>query len=444
MKTKTNRIIYIGTIVVFFICLISAYYLNSDFAPDERMRLVIPNFILNHGYLPRGDELEILDPIWGFSYGFSPYLPSLISVFFMKLAILLTNNTQIILLAARMVSVVSVAGTFFVCGKIGQEVFKKDVFILMFAVFCCFLPQYIFIGSYLNNDAMSVFSTAVIIYFWIKGIKTNWQIKYCIGLGIGLGICALTYYNAYGFILMSIFVFIISSAKMDNSFSTIIKKGLIVFLTAFAIGGWFFVRNAVIHDGDFLGMKSMYACGEKYALDIYKPSLRETPHNLELSFLDTFFSSGKLKIPGLVNMNWFVGTLKSFIAVFGYMEFSVSGVLYMLYCIIFGVGFFIGTISLIVEGKKDEMSKLVIISLIMCIIIPFGLSMYYSYFVDMQAQGRYVMSALLPIMLITTVGYNKLFEKVKKFYYMQYILILIYIMMFLYIFISVYARNCFI
>lgn len=441
---KTNRIIHIGTAVVFFICLISAYYLNSSLAPDEGMRLVIPNFILNHGYLPRGDESEILDSIWGFSYGFSPYLPSLISVFFMKLVMIFTNNTQILLLAARMVSVLSVAGTFFVCGKIGQEIFEKNISIIMFSVLCCFLPQYIFIGSYLNNDAMSVFSTAVIIYFWIRGIKTNWQIKCCIGLGIGLGICALTYYNAYGFILMSIFVFVISAFKLDNSFSVIIKKGLIIFFIAFAIGGWFFIRNAIIHEGDFLGMNTMYACGEKYATDMYKPSLRKTPHNLGLSFLDTFFTAGNKSIPGLENTNWFVGTIKSFIAVFGYMEFSASGIVYFIYCLIFGIGFIVGIKVLFFDEKIKKVPNIIAISLIMCIIIPFCLSMYYSYFVDMQAQGRYVMSSLLPIMLIVTIGYEEISNKFKKYFNFEYVIILIYVIMFIYIFINIYAKNCFI
>ena len=42
----------------------------------------------------------------------------------------------------------------------------------------------------------------------------------------------------------------------------------------------------------------------------------------------------------------------------------------------------------------------------MCIIIPFLLSVQYSYAIDFQAQGRYIMSALPALMYMVANGYE--------------------------------------
>ena len=81
-----------------------------------------------------------------------------------------------------------------------------------------------YLSLYLNNDSFSIFTTALIVYGWIKGIKTNWNCKWCIFLGVAIGLCALTYYNAYGFILCSIIVYCMSSYKLHFTFNEFLKK----------------------------------------------------------------------------------------------------------------------------------------------------------------------------------------------------------------------------
>ena len=43
-----------------------------NYAPDEQMRYDLPLYIYNHGRLPLGDDPEIRNQIWGFSYAFMP------------------------------------------------------------------------------------------------------------------------------------------------------------------------------------------------------------------------------------------------------------------------------------------------------------------------------------------------------------------------------------
>lgn len=63
--------------------------------------------------------------------------------------------------------------------------------------------------------------------------------------------CTLTYYNAYGYILCSIILCLISVILNKMKTKQIIQKVLIVAIMAFLVAGWWFIRNAIIYNGDF-------------------------------------------------------------------------------------------------------------------------------------------------------------------------------------------------
>ena len=52
--------------------------------------------------------------------------------------------------------------------------------------------------------------------------------------------------------------------------------------------------------------------------------------------------------------------------------------------------------------------------MILLILIPVGLFMYYVYYSDNQAQGRYIIPALYPAMYFVTVGWKRLLERFVK------------------------------
>ena len=52
--------------------------------------------------------------------------------------------------------------------------------------------------------------------------------------------------------------------------------------------------------------------------------------------------------------------------------------------------------------------------MILLILIPVGLFMYYVYYSDNQAQGRYISPALYPAMYFVTVGWKRLLERFVK------------------------------
>lgn len=392
--------VLLGTCLIFLLTFYISTTLLMKHAPDEYMRIQIPQWIYKHNMLPHGDEKELINKTWGFSYGFTPYLPSLISVLFMKLVSLITTSSKAILTAARFVSVLSITILWITCTKIGDRLFKRRTMRILFALLCCTLPQFIFLSSYLNNDAFGVMCTGLIVLAWLTGDQEGWTIKRCLFLAIPIGLLALTYYNDYAFILCSILFFFISIIRQKVPTKTIIQYTLFIVLIVFLICGWFFIRNAIIHNGDFLGMKSMYACGEKYALPKYKPSHRNTLAMKHKGFYDAFIKS-----------HWFKNSIYSFIGYFGYMKVRMPDLAYTIYKTFIVILFMITIIRCIIERK---MPKKLFLCLIVCMIIPLLLSMYYSYFTDYQAQGRYVMSALVPLMIFSTYGLDGLLIKLEN------------------------------
>ena len=60
------------------------------------------------------------------------------------------------------------------------------------------------------------------------------------------------------------------------------------------------------------------------------------------------------------------------------------------------------------RGERFEGKALVIASLLVCALIVVGLDVYYSWAVDYQPQGRYLMGALVPLMLLAAAGLDAL------------------------------------
>ena len=67
-----------------------------------------------------------------------------------------------------------------------------------------------------------------------------------------------------------------------------------------------------------------------------------------------------------------------------------------------------------VTSKKWSDEGIFHLMMVLLIIIPVILYMYYVYYSDNQAQGRYLMPALYPLMYFVTLGWNNILKKVIK------------------------------
>ena len=403
-KKIVMAIFLIGLFCYYLIWTVSQPY-NS--CPDEKMKWDICKYIAEHNSIPDGRDESIRDSAWGISYAFQPILTYMICAVFVKIASIFTTQQFALVVAARLVSTISMTFTIYFVIKIANKLFKdKGIYKYLFIVFIAFQPITAFLASYINNDSTAILAISMIIYLWILGLESNWKTKHCILLGGAVGFCALTYYNAYGYILCSVLICLSSAVLNKMDAKEIAKKALIVASVAFAVAGWWFVRNAIIYDGDILGTKTQNEYGDKYALEQYKPSVRKTPENSNESIWHMLNEDA-----------WAKTTVKSFVGIFGYQRILMSNKIYYSYLslwLIGGLGCLLKFKDLFIY-KKDEKSKYILNYIfVIAIIIPILLSIIYSYTSDFQPQGRYIMGIIIPFVYFVVNGIQTMIEKFIK------------------------------
>lgn len=405
--SRSERAVQISlTVIVFLICSAWASMQPMGLCPDESMRYAVPLFIFDNMALPNGWDEAIRNPIWGTSYGFSVYGSSLVAAFFMSITGVFTDSPDVILFSARLTSSFFAAGTVYVSFSLGQELFFKPQSKVLFSVLVGFLPQFLFLGSYFNSDSMGIFATALVLLFLLRGVRYGWRMRECVALGIAVGVLALSYYYDYGVIVAAVIGFTLSwlwlaPAKGQGRMKCVypLRAFMVVLLVALVVAGWFFVRNAILYNGDFIGMPTSGKSSELFAADGFRPSERLTMKSQGVGILSLLFEEH-------LGTVWLVFTVKSFIGVFGYMSIPLNRPIYLTYLIVLVIG--LGSFLLLLArgGFKSKRNKLILITLCVTAVIPIILSIYYSWASDYQAQGRYLMGALLPLMAFVTYGYE--------------------------------------
>lgn len=432
--------------ILFFLFLLGFYLMwarvqPNGAGPDEPMRYQIAYYIYEHGSLPVGDDPAVRNIVWGISYAFSPILDYMIAAVFMKIVSFVTTVPFALLMAARFVNILLGLGTVWLALDMGKRLFDRRK-AWIFAAFVGLLPGSLFVFTYVNCDALAVFSTAVIVYAWVRYLTEGWTYKNCIILAVGVAVCALSYYNAYGFILCSIFFFGITlfmEAKKNSSYGDFAKKGLLVCAIVLILAAWWFIRNAILYDGDFLGMNASSVCAEKYAKPAYKPSQKQTPQMAGYTFWD-MLNQGFPKSEGF---SWVELVSESFVGRFGNMDVFMPKWLINNYMDFIKAGFLlillhpVKTFALRVK-KQWSVKGMFNWFMLIAMIIPNILNAYYSYASDYQPQGRYSLPMLIPMTYFMVMGYGNLFdvtvknEKVRKGVYAAICVALIVLVLFVF------------
>ena len=422
-----------------------AWILPLNGGPDEEMRYLIPQYIYRHGTLPHGGDPEIRNKLWGISYGFHPILPYIFGGYLMKLVSVFNSSEHALLMAARFINVLLGMGFYWYVLQISRRLFRRGIFRVYFVALLALLPQLLYLFVYVNTDGIALFSTAMIFNYWLIGIEKRWDRRSCTGLAIGVSCCALSYFNAYGFALMSVVLFVGSlivfygKCGAKDCVVVALKRGLFIAGIVFLLCGWWFIRCAILYDGDFLGLSTPAKYGEKYAQEEYKPSVKKSVKEQGKSLEEML----KKEVDG--GMEWATTTYRSTIGYFGFFEYPlgldiygihkklfVLGMLGILVHIIltalWGIGVWLNRKkecpvvakyrrglavvsgserpAFTVENQVLSPANFFILqfSLVCCIIIPVLLSLVYSYTDDFQPQGRYIMTFIIPVMYFTAAG----------------------------------------
>ena len=397
---------YLLVMLTFCICITGALLLPFNQCPDELGRGRLIMWMVEKGTLPTGDELETigLNPPPGVNYGFSyalrPYLSSMIGAVFVKIARLFFESDRVLLLAARMGSVLSVTGCCWFCLRLGHRLFDRRSSVILFAALVCFLPQVQFLGMYHNNDALSLFAVCMMLFFLIEGHAQHWPVKCCIGLAVGFSVGLLSYYSIYGWILICA-VFCIVSVMTDREIadkgSLIFKRTGLIAGICLLLAGWFFIRSAILHNGDFLGIAYE---------EVSRERVKSLGYNL---FQYKCYRREGLSIPAFLrlrNCEWLRMTAQSFVGTFGNMSLYLPMFLYGIYFTIFVFGL-LRFLAVLIHRRLSRRDGLLMLVMLVSGGINVVLHFWQSYARDYQPQGRYIITVILPLAFMLAYGSDK-------------------------------------
>lgn len=409
LHSETIRmILFLG---IAFVCMMTFVLVqpHGD-GPDEINRYKIVEFIFTYGGLPAGTNPIVLINGYGGSYAFQPILTYMIDGYLLRAFSFITTSLIARVIISRMVNVCFGLIMAVYVRKISRLMFSNEKVSWAFTLAVVFLPQNLFIHTYVNTDSMGLLSVSIIIYAILRGMKDEYSLSSCIQLSIGIILCALSYYNCYGIILCAIFMFIIqfftkketsTGFQTSYNYKALLQKG--AFITVLVLIGisWWFIRNAVLYDGDFLALNARQAYAAATCSPEYNPYTRDTYQRLGIPVMNMIFGT-----------DYYTLVWKSFIAMFGPMTIPTHHYIYMSYkywCIACLAGLIIPLKTSILPEYTKRQRFFFCLIMIPAMLIPAGLAVYYSYTWEFQPQGRYFLPMVIPFMFFLAIGIQKLF-----------------------------------
>lgn len=181
--------------------------------PDEHARYLIPQFICKYGKIPTGWEEEVRIPAYGFSYALYNVFPYIVQGYLMRFVSLFTESEVVLLYTARLVNVTFGLLMAVVVYLIGKRVFRDDRFRWLFCFAVTYLPEGLFLHTYVNTDSCCMLSTAMMVYALVCIYQDGISLRNSLWMSGGIILCALSYYNAYGYIVSCILLFLLSFCR---------------------------------------------------------------------------------------------------------------------------------------------------------------------------------------------------------------------------------------
>ncbi len=167
----------------------------------------------------------------------------------------------------RFMSVLFGAGTVYFTYRLALDVGLMHGLALAAAAITAFNPMFCFINGSVNNDTLAMFLCAVGIWQLVRLTQQHGRADGAAGghlsaawrrdvtlLGLVLGLAVLTKSNAMGLLPLTALA-VSFVAWRRRSWPHFWSGGLITAGLVLALSGWWFVRNAVLYDGDWTGIE---------------------------------------------------------------------------------------------------------------------------------------------------------------------------------------------
>jgi len=410
-------------LLTLFICMMTfAAVQPFGDGPDEINRFKLVEYIYNHGTLPVGDDPEVLIDGYGGSYAFQPMLTYIIDGYLLRAMRVLEPTLEMRVFISRLVNIFIGLLTAVYVKKLSDYLFESKKTAWAFTLAVVFLPQNVFIHTYVNTDSMGLLSIAIVLYALAKGMRNDFDKNSCITLAVGIILCALSYYNCYGIVVCAILLFALyffrkfrsNNAVADNptgqdlpvfDYRALLRKGIFISVIVLIGIAWWFIRNAILYNGDFLAMEARALCAAETCIEAYNPLTRETYQKMGVPLMEMVFGT-----------DYFTLVWKSFIAMFGPMLIPTHHYIYMAFRDLF----FVAVIGLLIPKKSsvltwtNKYSKWLMHGIMaLAIVIPVILALSYSYGYDFQPQGRYYLPMVVPFMYFLAMGFEKIVDVVE-------------------------------
>jgi 4-amino-4-deoxy-L-arabinose transferase-like glycosyltransferase len=275
--------------------------------------------------------------------------------------------------------------------------FKEPPWACLAAVMAGTLPQFIFISLSVSNDGLSNALAAAALFYMVKiaaskDPRPDWKSHILLGLFLGLGVLAKK--NGLVLLLPAALVLVRSAwlrrgchpEHSEGSHSTLGRVGpaAAVVLIVIILTGWVFVRNQILY-GDLLGNRM-----EKATLE-------------PLGLIDE-----KTPTPAYVLHDFLPRLGTSFVAMFGQWASFLPLSVYYFYLAVFLAGLAGVLILLIIKSLRDFKILLMLVAWLVTLGAVFYYNLTYT-----QPQGRLLFPALGPIAVLTAVGLEGLFSRIK-------------------------------
>ncbi len=372
--------------------------------PDEPARYLVPQWICEHGTLPTGLEEELRIPGYGFSYGLYNILPYIVMGYFMRFVRLFTASENILLLAARLINLLSGLGMACVVWQIGKRLFPQNRWRWLFCFAVMYEPEALFVHSFVNTDSFCLLSSSLILLALIMIRQEGISLRSALLLSIGIIVCALSYYNGYGLILTAVLLFpVLLVRKADaRQWRSMLKWGALVSVVVLAGTGWWFIRAYRVLDGDFLGLRTRNELAVRYGVAAVSPENSYAARGLSLW---TMLSETEF-VPVLVI---------SLIALYGSMKISgghLFCVLYLALCLAGVIGCAGGFLRTL-RSRPGWRRWYFHACMAVCVVTPLVILLRYSWTTDLQYQGRYLLPAIIPVVAYLTKGLREMARKIS-------------------------------
>lgn len=405
MNSKQRKV-EIVLLILFFILLCTWAYVQKFGIPsDELLRFKMPEFIFKNHRLPTLYDKELYNANFGCpGYAAQPCLPYIVGAIFMGIASFLGVPASKLYFAPRMVSVLCGVVFLYLVFAIAKELIKDKDLSRLFVATIALWPLLCFIFTYVNCDSMAMVGNALIVLNCIKGIRNQWKIKNCIGLGIGMAIVVLSYINGVGFVLAGAIIFIASYIFESKKYGQMIGRGMIAFIIAAAgffahYGRMIWIYGSMMPTHITRKINLAYDLKWHYGSDWRRQNAWNTMTSLK----------------GLAK--WVRTNLANFFGYFGSGEIHYPGIVYYVMIPIMVVLCILGVWFIIKRWKNIKtQNRILIVGWEIGCLITIGLSFWFCMFYDYTPQGRYSLPIIIPFALTITYGIKQLCNilKIKK------------------------------